>query len=254
MMDIYMMQYNYRSTYLVVIIENIYVSVDKYENNKFDQPLLYFQPKNIFTGKSRICEMTDFSVALNNPEFDVNTILLECEDNEYDYISGLEIFKFKTDDKIIDYISLIGNNMVLYAIIIGEKYTNFIYNRYNFIENVKIEEGSLLYRTKSSLHPFDYHVEKCGEYFSKKLECSLIHTFWPGVGEDIEDEEDVNLHELEYTDGSNEVVKILSQKSVICLGRDSEYAFKQCGHHCLCEECYQIKSNFDILKCVVCRT
>ena len=31
-------------------------------------------------------------------------------------------FKFKTDDKIKDYISLMGNNMCRYAIIIEEKY------------------------------------------------------------------------------------------------------------------------------------
>ena len=110
--------------------------------------------------------------------------------------------------------------MVPYAIIIGEKYTYFIYNPYKFIGNVKTEEGSVLYRTNSGSDPFDYHVEECGVDSFKKLERSRIQTFWPGVGEDIEDEEDeseedeedVNIHELEYTDGSNEVVKIFNQK------------------------------------------
>ena len=106
--------------------------------------------------------MTEFSEAYDNPNFYVITILLECEDNEYIDISGLEIFKIKTDDKFIDHISLMGNNMVAYAIISGEKYTYFIYNRYKFNENVKIEEGSLLNGTNSRLDPFDYHVEKCG--------------------------------------------------------------------------------------------
>ena len=45
MMDNYMMQYNYRSRYLVVINKNTYVSVYKYENYKFDQPFLSFQVK-----------------------------------------------------------------------------------------------------------------------------------------------------------------------------------------------------------------
>ena len=72
--------------------------------------------------------------------------------------------------------------------------------------------------------------------------------------EDVDVEEDVNIHELEYTDGSNEVVKIFNQKCVICLERDSEYIFKQCGHLCLCEECYQNKGDIDILKCFNCRT
>ena len=67
--------------------------------------------------------MTEFSGVEDKGEFDGTTLLPECEDNEYVYISGLEIFKFKADDKIIDYISLMGNNMIPYANIVGEKYT-----------------------------------------------------------------------------------------------------------------------------------
>ena len=37
-----------------------------------------------------------------------------------------------------------GNNMVTYAIIVGEKNTYFLYHCYKFIENDKIEEGTLL--------------------------------------------------------------------------------------------------------------
>ena len=151
-----------------------------------------------------------------------------------------------------------GNNMIPYAIMVGEKYTYFMYHRYKFIENDKIEEGTLLNATNSSLDPFDYHFEKCGENSFRKLEYSLIHTCGPGHGEDIENEddirEDVNIHELEYTDGSNEIVKVFNQKCVICLERDIEYIFKQCGHQCNWEKCYQNKSDIDILKCVVCRT
>ena len=90
--------------------------------------------------------MTEFSEAKDNPFFDGNTILLELEDIEYIYISGLEIFKFKTEDKIADYIPLMGNNMCPYAIVIGEKYTYFINDHYKFIENNKIAAGILLNR------------------------------------------------------------------------------------------------------------
>ena len=74
--------------------------------------------------------------------------------------------------------------------------------------------------------------------------------------EDIEEdvEENVNIQELEYTDGSNEVVKIVNQKCVICFELDSDYIFKQCGCQCICEECYQSKGDIDILICVICRT
>ena len=159
-----------------------------------------------------------------------------------------------------------GNNMIPYAIMIGERYTYFLYYRYKFIENDKIEEGTLLNATNTSLDPYDYHLEKCGIDSFKKLERDLIHSFWSGHGEDIENEdvddlveeeiveEDENLIEPDYCNGNNEVVKIFNQKCVICLERDSIYAFRQCGHQCNCEQCYQNKGENDILKCVVCRT
>ena len=89
------------------------VYVNKYEKCKFDQPFLSFEAKNFFIGKSIVCEMTEFSGAADNSsDFDGNTLLLECENNEYVYISGLEFFKFKAGDKIIVYISVMGNNKV----------------------------------------------------------------------------------------------------------------------------------------------
>ena len=42
--------------------------------------------------------MTEFSSALNNFNFDANTILLEYEDSKCNYISGLEIFEFRISD------------------------------------------------------------------------------------------------------------------------------------------------------------
>ena len=62
--------------------------------------------------------MTQFSGANDSSDFDGNTLLIECEDNEYLYVSGIEITKNKIDDKIIDYISLMGNNMIPHAIMI----------------------------------------------------------------------------------------------------------------------------------------
>ena len=259
------MHYNRENKYLVVIIDTI-VYIYKNKICKFDPPLFTFQTKktkNVFIGKSKVCSMTEFSGARDEIGFDGNTLLLECEDNEYIYISGLEITKFKIDDKIIDYISLMGNNMIVYAIMIGERYTYFLYHRYKFIENDKIEEGTLLNATNTSLDPYDYHLEKCGIDSFKNLERNLIHSFWSGHGEDIESDdeenednfqEDVNIHELEYTDGDNKIVKVFNQKCVICFEKDSEYIFKQCGHQCICEQCYQSKGDIDMLKCVVCRT
>ena len=260
-MDIFIIQYKYQSNYLVIIDGN--VNVYKYEKCKFDQPILSFEPKHIFFGKSKVCAMTEMSGAGDEIDFGGNTLLLESEDNEYVYISGLETSKFKTDDKIIDYISLIGNNMIPYTFAVGEKYTYFLSSHYKFIENDNIEEGTFLKATKNCLDPYDYHVEKCGKDAFKKLEHIQIHTCWPGFGEHEENEDDYLVEEdagkedlivTNYCYEKKEVVKKFSQKCVICLERDSIYAFRQCGHQCICEQCYQNKGDIDILKCVVCRT
>ena len=247
-----------------MINENTYVSVYKNEKYKFDQPFLSFQAKNIFNSKSKVCQMTQFSGALNNLIFDGSTFLLDCEDSKSVHISGLEVFEFRTDDKILDYISLMGNNMIPYTFAIGEKHTNLISTHYKFLENDKIEEGMLLNASNNSLDLFDYQLSKNGlDCFQKLLECNRMHSSWlsmesGGMEEIVEDEEDVeesvNIHILEYTDGSNEVVKIFNQKCVICIERDSDYFFKQCRHQCICEECYQNKGSIDIIKCVICRT
>ena len=68
----------------------------------------------------------------------------------------------------------------------------------------------------------------------KRIYCSWLSMESGDMEEIVEDEEDVNIHELEYTDGSNEVVKVFNQKSVICHERDSDYIFKHCGHQCIC--------------------
>ena len=119
-----------------------------------------------------------------------------------------------------------GNNMCPYANIIGEKYTKFIAHHYKYIENNKIEEGTLL--NVINMYPHDYHLNKCELDSFKRSERSLIHTFWPDVGQDIENEndnsdvedeveEDGDLIEKSYTNGNNEGVEIFNQKCVICL-------------------------------------
>ena len=123
--------------------------------------------------------MTEFSGALNNPDFDGNTNLRECEVSKCLCISGLETFEFGTSDKIIVYLSLMGNIMTPYAFVVGEKYTNFTYNCYKFIKNEKIDERTLLNRSDDSLDPYDYHLEKCDKDVFKTIEADRIHSSWP---------------------------------------------------------------------------
>ena len=122
--------------------------------------------------------MREFSGAGDKIGLDGNTLLLECENIDYAYVSGLEIFQFKTDDKIIDYISLIGNNMIPCTFAVGDKYTYFLSSHYKFIGNDKNEEGTLLNASKDNMDPFLYHLGKCGVDSSKTLEHSEIHTFY----------------------------------------------------------------------------
>ena len=145
-----------------MIDKNINLSVYKYEKYIFDQPFFFFQAKKKFVVKSKFCAGTRFSRALDNSKFDGNTILLKCEDSKYVYISGLEIFEFRTDDKILDYISLMGKCMTPHSFVVREKLIYFKLTHYKFIENDKIEEGTLLNLSNNSFDPYDYHISKNG--------------------------------------------------------------------------------------------
>ena len=68
------------------------------------------------------------SGALYSEDYDGNSVLLDnrnSECNGYLFNSGYEMFRFTTKDKIIDFISDIGKNKVVYAIAAGEKYLFF---------------------------------------------------------------------------------------------------------------------------------
>ena len=105
-------------------------------------------------------------------------------------------------------------------------------------------------------------MEKCGVDILKTIKHIQIHNFYPHEedeenedGDLIEEfEENEDLVETNYCNATNEVVKIFNRKCVICYERGSVYAFRQCGHQCVCEHCYQNKGDIYIIKCVVCRT
>ena len=60
--------------------------------------------------------MTGMSADCDNPDSDdSNTLLVEINEREYLFISGVEIIKFATEDKIIDYIPNMCKNMIPYA-------------------------------------------------------------------------------------------------------------------------------------------
>ena len=113
--------------------------------------------------------MNEMSRACDVLDFDGHTTLVGSDDIGYIkhvFLSGFENIKFSTDDKVIHFISLMGNNMISIALVIGEENTCFTSNRYNFIENNQIEEGTLLNSTNDSVDPFDYHLVKCDKLLS----------------------------------------------------------------------------------------
>ena len=182
--------------------------------------------------------MTEMSGARDSSEFDCNTILLGNDigynqslsmrgDNDYVFISGFENIKNTIEDKTIDFISLMGINIIPTAIAV-EKYTYFISDHYKFIENKKIAEGTLLDSTNDSLDHFDdHHLAKCGEGAFKTMECNQIHSFYPNEEAEDDEQEDIwrtqrelddrveeqkNLDKPAYCNGNNEMVKLSNQK------------------------------------------
>ena len=139
-----------------------------------------------------------------------------------------------------------GNNMIPTAIAIGEKYAYFLTNHHQIFENIKNEEEILLDSTNDSLDLFDYHHAKCGEDVFEKMACNQIHIYYPD--EEVEEEvldawkrEQETLIKPEFCIGISEMVKIFNSECVICSEWDSGYAFRQRGHQCMCESCYQIE-------------
>ena len=66
-----------------------------------------------------------------------NSILVQINANKYVYI-GSEIYEFKTKDKILDYISPIGNSDVPYPVAYGTENVYFLLDR-QFIKNDELE-------------------------------------------------------------------------------------------------------------------
>ena len=68
----------------------------------------------------------------------------------------------------------------------------------------------------------------------------------------IFENDDIENDEMLIYNGNNELVKIFIEPiCVLCLENISIFAFRNCGHLCLCEHCYK---NTNITKCVICKS
>ena len=103
------------------------------------------EPIKVFIGKSRECEMTEMSGALDKSVFDGNTNLLKISEennrHRYVYIGGNMVCIFLTNDKIYEFISKMGNNLVPYSIAIGTRYIYFLTPHFKIIKRERLIIG-----------------------------------------------------------------------------------------------------------------
>ena len=185
------------------------------------------------------------------------------------YFSGYDVLKFDRKDRIVDFMSLMANNMIPTLKAICGIDTNFLSDLCKYIENNRIEEATLLNNTANSLDPFDFHVLRCGEKFCNEIEHNLIHTYYSDADEDEDEDEDIrrNQRDLEQwgapqeelfkpycCNGNVEIVKIFNQFYVICVETPSFFAFCLRGHQSVCEKGYQSRGGVDLLNFVLCKT
>ena len=88
--------------------------------------------------------MTETSGAGDNPDSNGITFLLgvtnrmcnSLEKFAIDFFSipGFGIFGFTTEDKFVDYVFNMGNNMVAYSIAVGERNTYFLFDHPEYIK------------------------------------------------------------------------------------------------------------------------
>ena len=75
------------------------------------------------------------------------------------------------------------------------------------------------------------------------------------VSEEVENNEIDDDDELLFYNGNNELVKIfIEPKCVICLENGSIFAFRNCGHLCLCESCFKSTDSDKLKKCIICKS
>lgn len=119
------------------------------ENNIFNRT---FIATEMFIGKSPFNSMTEFSGG-HGDSFDGNSILINVGEYEYIHI-GASIFSFKTDSKVVSYVSPVGNSGVPYPYAILENGDIYL-----MIENVILMSTETLveFMSNSLNDPYDYY-------------------------------------------------------------------------------------------------
>jgi len=160
---------------------NIYKRFNDDSSEEYDDLITTYNFQKVFIGKSPLNKMTEFSEGYG-PDFDGNTVLIKLNNSKYVYI-GDGIYEFDIEnDKIIDYISPVGNNNVPYPIAIGENYLYFLVEllhykprvpRDKFPEELDIDAAWDLFFGK--LTYMNGWISELDPYKTKVLNVKIIH-------------------------------------------------------------------------------
>ena len=140
----------HKTNYYAVTSQNKgWIKVQKIRDVGDDENNLYeVNPFETFAGKSHLCDMTDFLGVMDKQVFDGNTNLLEIgkENNKhrYVYIGGDMVCSFLTCDRIYEYISNMGNNLIPYSVAAGEENQFLLAPNFKFIKKDKIDYNTIL--------------------------------------------------------------------------------------------------------------
>jgi hypothetical protein len=164
MMKMFNIHYNGDTPFNVEINGNM---IEVFSNNH-KTPILAQNAKTIFVGESPKNKMTTFSGG-HGPDFLGNSILLELEDNQYEFI-GQHIFSFTSLAKITHFVSPVGNNDVPYPYAIDVDG-----NIYLLIEHVVLKSGN------EEDDPYSYYYDNSlmGNFYVEEECYSLRYHAFP---------------------------------------------------------------------------
>ena len=167
MTSIYVTENNCRC-YGVTFRNNGMIRVQKLEDVSNNKNIIYeVNPRELFLGKSQLCDITDLSGAKDKEKFNGSTNLIKIgEENNrhrYLYIGGDMVCSFLTNDRIYKYISKMGKNLTPYSIAIGRENIYHLTPYFKFIKKRSTDEndnGKLL----------DYHnISNCQKIKTYKI-------------------------------------------------------------------------------------
>ena len=159
MTQFFNIHYNGDTPFIVEINENQVHIYSNHGKNHGNTLVLKQNAKTIFIGKSPKNKMTTFSGG-HGPDFLGNSILLELDDNQYEFI-GKTIFSFVSLARIVEFVSPVGNNDVPYPYAI-----DIDGNIYLLIESVVLLKGNKV-AEEDEEDPYSYYYNKCvmGDFY-----------------------------------------------------------------------------------------